>query len=528
MAIYGINYKGLNKRKNYEQLFDYLQNNQDMVRYPDRFAKQMRNHPYLTQFDSEEFGYMGVQQKEIQKKDAETSTMREMASTATGPSTTDLIARQPPRPPPMGVGQHLNIMGGPQAGRRLVPQSYGDVEVPQPVNQQGSMLNNGGPRVGVGVAIRPRALGDDEVPLPVNQQQRMNGILVNGGPRVGVARRPRAQGDDEIDVPQDYAGSSSSSSSDAIGSVMRHHRMRERLEQLAEFYLMSDSSSSSSYSSSGFETIPENDFQSVTSALSEQALPQTGITNFTRLPELLAPHFHNLLTPGPGLERYLMQHEDELTRVMQIHDQEMSRSVLDNIYQRALQKISIVRQADQSLIDIGTERNEIDPGSESGSNKSEEMRKLIDVMLDEGDSASASASASGTQAEKMFTPKLDTFFKTFRFSRLDYSTLLKTIKKEDITDDIVNDHNNVSNIYSLIKIKKKDSVSSKITALYTLYSQIGDIPPTINKYTSDIPPKGYIPHDLNEPKPKAKPKANKYPTPQAKPKAKPKAKPIEI
>jgi hypothetical protein len=353
MAIYGINYKGLHKRKNYEQLFDYLQNNQDMVRYPDRFAKQMRNHPYLTQFDSEEFGYMGAQQKEIKKQDAMTSTIQDQAAQPNAPSTTDLLAQRPPRPPPTGVGQHLNIMGGPQAGPRLIPQNYGDVEVPQPVNQQGSML-------------------------------------INGGPRIAVARRPRAQGDDEIDAPQAYAGSSSSSSSDATESVMRHHRMRERLEQLAEFYLMSDSSSSSSYSSSGFGTIPETDFESVTSALSEQALPQTGITNFTRLPELLAPHFHNLLTPGPGLERYLMQHEDELSRVMQIHDQEMSRSVLDNIYQRALQKISIVRQADQSLIDIGTE---IDPGSESGSNKSEEMRQLIDVMLDEGGSASGSGSA---------------------------------------------------------------------------------------------------------------------------------------
>ena len=171
MAMYGINYKGLHKRKNYEQLFDYLQNNQDMIRYPDRFAKQMRNHPYLTQFDSEEFGYMDTQQKEIKKQDAMTSTIQDQAAQPNAPSTTDLIARQPPRPQPTGVGQHLNIMGGPQAGRSLIPQSYGDTEVPLPVNQQPLMnriLVNGGPSDIS--SIRPYARRDDEVPIPITSR----------------------------------------------------------------------------------------------------------------------------------------------------------------------------------------------------------------------------------------------------------------------------------------------------------------------------------------------------------------------
>ena len=119
MTMYEINYKGLHKRKNYEQLLDYLQNNQDMIRYPDRLAKQMRNHPYLTQFDSEEFGYMDAQQKEIKKQDAMTSTIREMASTASGPSTTDLLARVPPKPMP--IYDHAGL----EAGNRPRSKGFG-------------------------------------------------------------------------------------------------------------------------------------------------------------------------------------------------------------------------------------------------------------------------------------------------------------------------------------------------------------------------------------------------------------------
>jgi hypothetical protein len=112
MAMNIINYKGLHKRKNYEQLLDYLQNNQDMIRYPDRFANQMRNHPYLTQFDSDEFGLMQDQQKEIKKQEVIKDTMLDEATQTNGVSTTDLLARAPLRPPPMGFGSHLDTSGG--------------------------------------------------------------------------------------------------------------------------------------------------------------------------------------------------------------------------------------------------------------------------------------------------------------------------------------------------------------------------------------------------------------------------------
>lgn len=48
-----INYTGLHKRPTLDGIVDYLANGQESVKYPDRFAKQLRNHPYLTQFDAE-------------------------------------------------------------------------------------------------------------------------------------------------------------------------------------------------------------------------------------------------------------------------------------------------------------------------------------------------------------------------------------------------------------------------------------------------------------------------------------------
>ena len=171
MAMNIINYKGLHKRKNYEQLLDYLQNNQDMIRYPDRFANQMRNHPYLTQFDSDEFGLMQDQQKEIKKQEVIKATMMDEATQTNGVSTTDLLARAPLRQPPTGFGSHLDTSGG--------------------------GLNSGGPRSSIGV--RPRNYGDDEVEMP-----SIRSVLSNGGPNGLSSIQPYAYQirQDEIEMPR--------------------------------------------------------------------------------------------------------------------------------------------------------------------------------------------------------------------------------------------------------------------------------------------------------------------------------------
>ena len=42
---------GLRPRPQFEHIVDYLASGQERVHYPDRAAKQIRNHPYLTQLD---------------------------------------------------------------------------------------------------------------------------------------------------------------------------------------------------------------------------------------------------------------------------------------------------------------------------------------------------------------------------------------------------------------------------------------------------------------------------------------------
>ena len=51
ISVYGINFNGLRKRPLYDELVQYIEKDPDKVKYPDRRAKLMRNHPYLTQLD---------------------------------------------------------------------------------------------------------------------------------------------------------------------------------------------------------------------------------------------------------------------------------------------------------------------------------------------------------------------------------------------------------------------------------------------------------------------------------------------
>jgi hypothetical protein len=46
-----INYSGLRQRPQMEQLVDYLENGQERVKFPDREAKFIRNHPFMTHLD---------------------------------------------------------------------------------------------------------------------------------------------------------------------------------------------------------------------------------------------------------------------------------------------------------------------------------------------------------------------------------------------------------------------------------------------------------------------------------------------
>jgi hypothetical protein len=64
-AIRQISFAGLRQRPNFEAILDYVANKQETIKYPDRAAKQLRNHPYLTQLDD-----IGMMEMEVQQENA--------------------------------------------------------------------------------------------------------------------------------------------------------------------------------------------------------------------------------------------------------------------------------------------------------------------------------------------------------------------------------------------------------------------------------------------------------------------------
>ena len=80
----GIVYSGLHKRPQMEQLVDYLVNGQEHTNFPDREAKQIRNHPFMTQLDF--FDTQEEQQKAwadtVRKKETQQIAEKEKTSEA--------------------------------------------------------------------------------------------------------------------------------------------------------------------------------------------------------------------------------------------------------------------------------------------------------------------------------------------------------------------------------------------------------------------------------------------------------------
>ena len=98
----GIDATGLHKRPQMMQIVNYLENGQEKMTYPDREAKLIRNHPFMTQLDF--FDMQEDQQRawagEERKKEAEQVATEEGASAAIGAATAPRPARQPPQEPP--------------------------------------------------------------------------------------------------------------------------------------------------------------------------------------------------------------------------------------------------------------------------------------------------------------------------------------------------------------------------------------------------------------------------------------------
>ena len=61
---------GLKRRQTYEEVLDYIENNNDTIKYPDRTAKQLRNTFELSQLDGVGVRIMEQQQfKEAKERE---------------------------------------------------------------------------------------------------------------------------------------------------------------------------------------------------------------------------------------------------------------------------------------------------------------------------------------------------------------------------------------------------------------------------------------------------------------------------
>lgn len=71
---------GLRKRPTFEGIVDYLASGQEKVKFPDREAKFIRNHPYLTQLDGEGMHEMEVQQENAWREQETERRVKDMSS----------------------------------------------------------------------------------------------------------------------------------------------------------------------------------------------------------------------------------------------------------------------------------------------------------------------------------------------------------------------------------------------------------------------------------------------------------------
>ena len=68
MAMYAINKQGLRERPSYDELIGYLQYGQEKISYPNRFAKQLRETPQLSNLlDGEGFSVNDINDQQIRQ-----------------------------------------------------------------------------------------------------------------------------------------------------------------------------------------------------------------------------------------------------------------------------------------------------------------------------------------------------------------------------------------------------------------------------------------------------------------------------
>jgi hypothetical protein len=70
---------GLRQRPTVEGIVEYIAYGQETIKYPDRLAKFMRNHPYVTQLDGEGMLEMQEQRENVWKEQSKEQRVKELS-----------------------------------------------------------------------------------------------------------------------------------------------------------------------------------------------------------------------------------------------------------------------------------------------------------------------------------------------------------------------------------------------------------------------------------------------------------------
>ena len=73
-----VDFAGLRKRQTYEEIINYLEHGQELIKYPDRTAKFLKDSPYLTQLDGEGMRTLEEQQLGATRQRAKEDMLREL------------------------------------------------------------------------------------------------------------------------------------------------------------------------------------------------------------------------------------------------------------------------------------------------------------------------------------------------------------------------------------------------------------------------------------------------------------------
>ena len=77
-----VGYDGLRREPQMEEIVNYLANHQERMRFPDRQAKQIRNHPFMTQLDFFDTNEEQKRAWEVQKRKEEAKEIATQAGTS--------------------------------------------------------------------------------------------------------------------------------------------------------------------------------------------------------------------------------------------------------------------------------------------------------------------------------------------------------------------------------------------------------------------------------------------------------------